>query len=108
MRGEVPYLRLLPLGFGIVAPLALAYASGVVLYFVLSRYRLPGVPPLILLAAAAAAAVKLAALLFQAARPCEALPLLVRARERAPGPEARARLEAAIAELERTCGSGAR
>ena len=276
MRGEVPYLRLLPVGFGVVAPLALAgvwltrrtwartaivplfalaYASGVVLTFVLSRYRLPGVPPLILLAGAAGAwgweawragerqrvaraavaaavlalavnlrtplvipddpgtihnnyglvleesgkideaaqhfaaaarlepgkplyhynlaraerrrgrvdvarqelaaaiqldpaysdahaelgflleaagetaaalaeyrraveleptlagpaagaAVKLAALLVQAGRPCEALPLLVRARERAPGPSALARLDAAVAELERTCGGG--
>ncbi len=75
MREEVPYLRLVPISFGIIVPLAAlglwvtrrewarmgivplfagTYALAVVLYFVLARYRLAGVPPLILLAAAGA------------------------------------------------------
>jgi tetratricopeptide (TPR) repeat protein len=75
MRAEVPFLRFVPISFGIVVPLAalglwvtrrdwvrmgivplfaLAYALGVISYFVLARYRLPVVPPLLLLAAAGA------------------------------------------------------
>jgi tetratricopeptide (TPR) repeat protein len=75
MRAEVPYLRLLPLSFGIVVPLAAlglwvtrrdwarmgivplfaaTYALGVISYFVLARYRLAVVPALLLLAGAGA------------------------------------------------------
>jgi tetratricopeptide (TPR) repeat protein len=74
MREEVPYLRFLPISFGLVAPLAalglwvtrrdwarmgivplfaLAYAAGIIATFVLARYRLAVVPSLLLLAAAA-------------------------------------------------------
>lgn len=74
MREEVPYLRFLPVSFGLVVPLAalglwvtrrawarmgivplfaLAYALGIIAAFVLARYRLAVVPSLLLLAAAA-------------------------------------------------------